>query len=463
MHLFYKPSFVLCSEFSFPVIKKRGKPINSKRKVRLLDVGWGLTKPQGLESVKVEEKDFASGDSFYDYDSVFLDPGKISSLWTDHLRPRGDGSFKSNPREDGGLTRGLQNLMRARREEVKALLSKNGSVFCKLRKPSKELAVVKNDENESIGIYSWLPTSEDLFAAGAERIKNRSGERLEIKRKETQLGNFLDSYSELISYSAVLSDDIQLDNSGLEPLAVTPSGDIASFVLNTNEGNIYFLPAEMKLGQTALDEFIEAATNRFGFQFHGGPSWLDEYSLNEEEVLRSEVEKIEAEMAELSRKKEEKREELNTVSSFKRLLAAKSGFELKSVLRRVLDGLGFGTENANSGIDLLVSSPEGESFALKVGVSCDGPLGLEPYHELVRGINDLKIYENDDPQGVLVVNGYSGSDPAERPDQVKDELLNGCNLYGFTVVTSAELFDAIKGAESEAEKAAAVEKLFQQV
>ena len=413
--------------------------------------------------MKVEEEDFASGDSFYDYDAVFLDPGKISSLWTDHLRPRGDGSFKSNPREDGGLSRGLENLIRARGEEVEELLSKNGSVFCKLRKPGKELTVVKNDENESIDSYSWLPVSKDLHTALIERVKNRKGERMEIKKKETQLGNFLDSYSESISYSATLSGNPKLDHSALEPIAVTPTGDLASFALNANAGNIYFLPAEMELDQTLLDEFIEVALSLFGFKFHGGPSWLDEYSLNEEKALRSEVEEIEAEISELSHQKEEKREELNTVASFKRLLAAKSKFELKSVLRRVLNGLGFETELANSGIDILVSSPEGESFALKTGVNLAGPIGLEPYHELVRGINDLKIYENDDPQGVLVVNGYSDSDPAERPDQVKDELLNGCNLYGFTVVTSAELFDVIKGDGTREEKAAAVKKLFDQV
>ena len=413
--------------------------------------------------MKVEEESFATGNSFYDYDAVFLDPGKISSLWTDHLRPRGDGSFKSNPREDGGLTRGLKNLMRARREEIKELLSHNGSVFCKLRNPGKALTVVKKEENESIDSYSWLPISEDLYTALAARIKNRKGERLEIKRRETRLGSFLASYRELFSYTATLSGNPELEHSALEPIAVTPSGEIASFALNTNEGSIYFLPAEMELDQSALDEFIEVTAGLFGFQFHGGPSWLDEYVLDEEKALRSEVEEIEAEMSELGRKKEEKREELNTVAGFKRLLAAKSEFELESILREVLAGLGFRTEDANSGIDLLVSSPEGESFALKAGVNRDGPIGLEPYHELVRGINDLKIYENDDPQGVLVVNGYSGSDPAERPDQVKEELVHGCNLYGFTLVTSAELFEAIKGEEDREEKAAAVKKLFEQV
>ena len=353
--------------------------------------------------------------------------------------------------------------MQARREEVKELLSKHGSVFCKLRNPGKELTIVKNDENESIGSYSWLPISKELYTTLAEGIKYRKGERLEVKRKETRLGSFLASYNELISYTAALSGNTRLDHSPLETIAVTPSGELASFVLNVNEGNIYFLPAEMELDQSALDEFIETAASLFGFKFYGGPAWLDEYVLDKEKALRAEVEEIEAEMSELGRKKEEKREELNTVAGFKRLLAAKSEFELESVLREVLAGLGFRTEDANSGIDLLVSSPEGESFALKAGVDRNGPIGLEPYHELVRGINDLKIYENDDPQGVLVVNGYSGSDPNERPDQVKDELLHGCNLYGFTLVTSAELFDAIKGEGGREEKAAAVKKLFEQV
>lgn len=441
---------------------KRGKLIKSNREFKLLDIGWGLNKTEDVESVEVDEDNFASASSFYDYDAVFLDPAELSSLWTDHLRPQGDGSFRSNPREDGGLTRGLQNLMRARQEEVEELLNKNSSVFCKLRKPGKELTVVKNGENESIGSYSWLPTTEGLIDPVSKGIKKRKGKRLKITKKNSPLGAFLDSYREVISYRAVFNRDIKMSDVRVESIAVTPSDELAGFALNVNGGNIYFLPAEMNLDQSGEQELLEAAGDLFGFQLYEGPRWLDEYKLEEEKSLRSEYEETKENIAELRQKKEEKLEDLKAVSSYKRLLSAGSEFELKAVLGRVLDDLGFGTDQANSGIDILVSSPEDDSFAVKVGVNHDGPLGLEPYHELVRGINDLKIYENDDPQGVLVVNGYSGSDPAERPEQIKDELLSGCNLYGFTVITSTELFEVLKGKRSLKEKAAAVEKLFEQ-
>lgn len=412
--------------------------------------------------MEVDEEDFSSANSFYDYDAILIDPAEVSSLWTDYLRPRDDGSFRSNPREDGGLTRGVQNLMRARREEIEELLNKNRSVFCKLRKPGKDLTVVKNGENKNVGRYSWLPIGEELFSPGRKSVKKRQGERLEITRKDLQLGAFLDSYRDLVSYSAVLDKNIKKVDSAAEAIARTPSGELVAFTLKANGGSIHFLPAEMDLDKSARKDFLEVAENIFGFQFNQGPGWLDDHSLEEEKTLKSEFEEIKEEVSKLKHKMEEKRKELKAVSSFKRLLVAGSEFELKTVLQRALKELGFETKRADTGIDLLVTSPEGERFALKVGVNRDGPLGLEPYHELVRGINDLKIYENDDPQGVLLVNGYSSSDPAERPEQVKDELLSGCNLYGFTVVTSTELFELVKEKLSREERAAAVEELFEQ-
>ncbi len=412
--------------------------------------------------MEVDEGDFSSANSFYDYDAIFIDPVEVSSLWTDYLRPRDDGSFRSNPREDGGLTRGVQNLMRARREEIDELLDKNRSVFCKLRKPGKNLTVVKNGENKNVGSYSWLPIGEDLFSPGREALKKRQGERLEITRKDLQLGAFLDSYRDLVSYSAVLDKNIKAVDSAAEAIARTPSGELAAFTLKANGGNVHFLPAEMDLDKSAREDFLEVAGDLFSSQLYQKPGWLDDYGLEEEKAHRSKFEEIKEEISQLKLKMEEKREELKAASSFKRLLVAGSEFELKAVLQRVLKELGFETDQADSGIDMLVSSPEGERFALKVGVNRDGPLGLEPYHELVRGINDLKIYENDDPQGVLVVNGYSSSDPAERPKQIKDELLSGCNLYGFTVVTSTELFEVVKEKGGREERAAAVEELFEQ-
>jgi hypothetical protein len=111
---------------------------------------------------------------------------------------------------------------------------------------------------------------------------------------------------------------------------------------------------------------------------------------------------------------------------------------------RALQASGFDVEEGNSGIDIMVSDSQDVNLAITVGADPESPVGLEPYHKLVKGINELKIYENEDPQGVVVLNGYAVSPPDEREDQLSEELVEGCNLYGFTVLTAEEVFEMIK-------------------
>ncbi|MFB6215069.1 MAG: hypothetical protein ABEI54_04285, partial [Candidatus Bipolaricaulia bacterium] len=105
---------------------------------------------------------------------------------------------------------------------------------------------------------------------------------------------------------------------------------------------------------------------------------------------------------------------------------------------------GFDVEKGCSGIDLMITDSDEVSLAITVGASSEGPVDLDPYHRLVKGINELKIFENKDPQGVVVVNGYGAEDPADRENQAEEELLEGCNLYGFTVLTAERIFERIK-------------------
>ncbi|MCF7890641.1 hypothetical protein K9M78_05415 [Candidatus Bipolaricaulota bacterium] len=408
-------------------------------------MSWGFSEEVDTESFRISRGEFAKADSLSDFDVVFIDPGGIDQLWTDHLRPQSDGKFRTNPEDDRGLARGMENLFRARREEVVNLLEKaGGTIFCKLRKPGRELTVLKRDEKEEFNRYSWLPDPEKELIKGGRAIENRQGKRLSLREISSPAVTLLNDFKETVSYEAVLSNEKTSDSQSFEIFATTPTGNVASLSIDRGDGSIVFLPAGVELEVSGERKLLEVAEKVVRGGGYFSPSWLDKYNLPAEKDIRNELEKIDREVSRLQKQKQEETKELRDIDVLKGLLSSRTNYELKSSLSRALEVAGFDVEEGGSGIDLIVTDSEKVNLAITVGANAEAPVDLDPYHRLVRGINELKIFENKDPQGVVVVNGFGAEDPAGRGDQLEEELLEGCNLYGFTVLTAEEIFGRIK-------------------
>ncbi|MFB6291551.1 MAG: hypothetical protein ABEJ25_07505 [Candidatus Bipolaricaulia bacterium] len=408
-------------------------------------MGWGLSEEIELDKVRVTKGEFAKSDSISDFNLVFLDPEGIELLWTDHLTPQSDGRFRTNPNQDGGLANGLDNLLQARREEVVQLLERVGGViFCKLRKPGRGLSVLTGDEEKLVNRYSWLPDKERKTFRSGRIIEPRKGTHLAPVDMSTPVVSFLKEFREEVSYEAVFSEEGLSERQSFEVLARTPSDDIASLGFTRGKGNFVFLPARMDLGDAGVQKLVETAKKVMMGGAYYRPSWLDEYTVPAEEDIREELKEIDREVSRLKKQKKKKTEKLGEIDQLKGLLSSRTDSELKESLSRALEVAGFDVEEGCAGIDLIVSDSEEVNLAITVGAHPDALVGLDPYHRLVEGINELKIFENKDPQGVVVVNGFGSKNPDSRGDQLKEELLKGCNLYGFTVVTADKIFERIK-------------------
>lgn len=389
--------------------------------------------------------DFAKADSLSDFDLVFVDPVRIDQLWTTHLTPQSDGKFRTNPDEDGGLSSGLRNLMSARREELINLLEEaGGAVFCKLRKPGRELTVLKKEEEEEINRYTWLPDTEMKLFRSGRAIETRKGKSLKLRKVSSPVVSFLNDFRESISYESVLKNQSLPDGQSSEVFASTPTGGFVSFGFVRGEGSLVFLPAGMELEVSGEQELVKAAGRVVRGGGYYSPSWLGNYRLPSEKDIRNELKEIDEEVSRLEKQREEKTEELRNIDVLKGLLSSRTNHELKSSLSRALEVAGFDVEEDCSGIDLMITDSEKVNLAITVGANPEAPVDLDPYHRLVQGINELKIFENKDPQGVVVANGFGAEDPADRDNQATEELLEGCNLYGFTVLTAEEIFERIK-------------------
>ncbi len=339
--------------------------------------------------------------------------------------------------------------MDARREEVLDLMREgHGPLFCKLRKPGRPLKVIDREEEEEVYIYSWLPGLKEGDVLNRLNLSKGGGERLNVMRRGSHIAGFLMSHNEDISYEVAVKDSSLLEDESIDVLASTPAGNIAAFAYEVGGGKIFFLPSELAGGE----EFLEAVEKLLRDGLTPAPSWLEGYRISDEESVQSEINELDDQIEELQATRETKQKELYLLGAFKELLPVRTDFGLKKVLLRVLKRLDLNAEEGRSGIDLRVKSPDGSQFAVKVGTEVGGPVGVKPYHELVRGINDLKIYENDDPQGVLVVNGYADEDPKDRSKQFEKELEEGCKLYGFSLVKTDEIYEEMKKLENGAER-----------
>ncbi len=329
-------------------------------------------------------------------------------------------------------------------EELVNLLEKSGgALFCKLRKTGRELSVLNKGEKEKFNRYSWLPDTERELFRNGQAIETRKGTRLSTWEISSPVSKFLRDTQDSISYEAFLKSQSLSEIKNSEVFASTPSGNPVSFAFLRGEGSIIFLPASMDLGLSDEEKLLEVAKKVVSSGGYYRPSWIENYHLPAEKDIRKELNDIDRKISQLEKQKKSKVKELTDIDVLKGLLSARTDYELKASLSRALEVSGLEVTEGGTWIDLIVTDSEGVNLAITVGANPEGPVGLDPYHRLVKGINELKIFENKDPQGVVVGNGFGIENPADREESLKEELMEGCNLYGFTVVTAEEIFARI--------------------
>lgn len=422
-----------------------------ENKLRILDLGWGLQ--DGLEGYAdlVDKSSFHNSPSLSDYDAVLLDPKEISQLWEDHLSPGRDGAYSTSPKTDGGLSRGLKNLFKTRRRDVESLLfNRSGLLLVKLRRPSRKLEIVEEGGISQIHRYSWLPQEWGGELFSGNNLTRSWGKRVTLEKRDTPSAHYLESNRDHIQYEATVQPQaLEVEGGSFNPIARTITGELVSFEVEIGGGKMIFLPPLAGEESKKTFELIESSLST---PPRGPlPEWTknERYHFDGERKVKAEVESLEKKISSLKSKEEGLERDLKEYRLYRRLLFARTGIELGRVLSEVLVRSGFNVQDLSPHLDVYACRSDADCFAINFAASPDGPIGLEPYHRLVRGIDELRIYENKDPQGVLLVNGYADHEPGQREGQFDKELQQGCNLYGFTLITADELFTSVKTGKEE--------------
>ena len=417
--------------------------------MRIVAIGWELAGPG------IEQAELFSAESLASYDAVLLDPKEVPRLWHGHARLEGDGSWRLYPGQDLGLSRALERLVSLRREELTDLLQKGGGVLVVRVRDAGPAVEIVGSPPRRVTPYSLLPRlslvadPHHLALPQGLRFVPRRGRDIVRVEPEHPLSGYLEGFREL-GYEAVLTSSLGAPLSAFgRVLAENRVGDVVAWDLPVGPGRILFLPAfpgadarrAAELLLPALAELLEEPLPVTG------PDWLSRYPLPGEEKLAERLSQLREEQKRLGQETRAAERELGKLAGLRGLLYPRGLAGLRAAVRLALEELG---AQAVSEQGRFVSARAGrEELLFRPALSHTGPIGPEPYRELLLALDRMSTEEGRRVHGVLVAVAESRLEPKRRGPQWTEAVRRGCAEHGITLVSGYQLFQALQVALSE--------------
>jgi hypothetical protein len=410
--------------------------------MRILSLG------QGLPDANIDNFNWASALSFYDYDAIVVDPAEAVSALVEGL-VRGEGDFQTYddiPIADGPTssdTVGLADLLRRRRDETEKLLARGGLVvvFGYPDVPHPKVAGFTGCHR-----YYWLPapTGTDY---GAGFVKAASGRHVKVVDYEHPFANYLDARRDDVLYRASFAEGA----TGFPGARVVgrSAGDTAICIdVPVGGGRVIFVPAlPPRLSGSdrgaAASHLVAAIRNTLLTSAEGSaPDWVGQVTLPGLDASRRRMEDAEAKLDELEAELDEARNEYRATELYRRVLwqEGKYGFELP--VREALKLLGL-TEYSTPDMPGRFAY-KGDQLMVEAE-SSTGAVGMDPHYRLRQRIEERIVDDaREPPRGLIVVNGYREIEPARREQEHLDALRVASESMRYCVITASQLFEAVK-------------------
>jgi hypothetical protein len=420
--------------------------------VRVLALGIALPDAQ------VDNYDWASAPSFFDYDAMVVDPAALSKLIAGVEETGGLYlTYADEPVADGptsSTTVGLADLLRRRREETQRLLAKGGLVVC--------FAYPDVPHPNVTGFtgchrYYWLPAPGGTDY-GSKYVLPGEGVSVTTTDYEHPFADYLERHRNNILYRALFAEGENSFGPDAKVIGRSPGGAALAVDFEVAGGRVIFLPAlPERLGgadrSTTASAIVTAIRNTLLLSAEDKPpQWLDRHPLPGIEAARARVEAAESATDDAEQDLEEARNEYRKIDLYRRLLwqEGKYGFDLP--VRDALSLLGF--INFSRPDEPAVFLYDGERLLVETEGSPNA-VGMEPHYRLRQRIEQQIASEGKRQRGLIVVNGYRELPPQERPQQFEDSLHLAAETMRYCVVESTRLFEAVRahmedGTSSEA-------------
>lgn len=423
--------------------------------MRVLSISWELEGP-GLERAEL-----FSAESLASYDAVALDPADVPRLWRGRAQLEGDGTWRLYPGRDMGLSRALERLLGLRREELADLVQRGGGVLLVRVRAESDFVEIAGNPPRRITPYVLLPhlslvsDPHHLSLPQGLRFIPRRGRDVVWVERFHPLSRLLQEFKGA-GYEAVLASSLGAPLSAFgRVLARNRVGDVLAWDLPVGGGHIVFLPA-----------FPGVDPGRFGALLVEGlaglldrplpeaePKWLSGYTLPGEDELRDKLAALRAERERLEEQETALVGELNRLSWLKGLIHPRGEAGLRRAVGMALEALGLSVAEEEGFV--LARSRKGE-LLVRAALSLDGPVGPEPYRELLLTLDRLRNEEGRKAYGLLVAVAEPRLDPKRRGPQWTETVRRGCREHGIALVSGYQLFQALRAVLADEAQAADV-------
>lgn len=408
--------------------------------MRILSIGQGMPDPS------MDNYNWASALSFYDYDALIVEPAEGVSKFVEEVG-RGEGGYTTYddlPVLEGYTNAdsvGLVDVLRRRREETERLLARGGLVVCFAH---PDVAHPRVMGFTGFHRYQWLPAPEGCDY-GASYIKPASGRSIKVIDWEHPFANFLDSLDGIL-YRAVFAEGAA-GFPGARVIARSSGGAAVAVDVPVGAGRVIFLPA---LSPNLLSQerynlagrMTAAVRNTLLTSAEGEPpNWVQEQTLPGLLDARTRMEDAEAKLDELEAQLDEARNEYRGLDRYRRILwqEGKYGFELPVRDCLVLLGATAYSQPDEPAIFSLAT----ETVHMEAESSL-GEVGMEPHYRLRERIESRISKDKRRAYGLIVVNGFREQPPGERATQYAESLRIAAESMRYCVITATDLFEAVR-------------------
>ena len=400
----------------------------------------------GMPDQTIDNYNWASALSLFDYDALLIDPMLGVSKFVEDVA-RGEGEYETYdelPVGEGFTNAdavGLVDILRRRRDETERFLARGGLVVC--------FAYPDVAHTRIVGFtgfhrYHWLPAPEGSDY-GPAYLKPASGRSVKVIDWEHPFASFLDSTTAFLYRASIAEGAASFP--GARVIARSSGGAAVAVDMQVAGGRVIFIPA-LALNLTSLQRsqiagaLSAAIRNTLLTEAEGAaPEWIEEISLPGVEDARTRMDDAEAKLDELESELDAARSEYRGLDRYRRILwqQGKYGFELP--VRDALTLLGataYGQPDEPAVFNLGV-----ETVMVEAESSSD-EVGMEPHYRLRERMENRIATNKRRAFGLIVVNGHSQVSPAERERQYADSLRIAAESMRYCVLTATDLFEAVR-------------------
>jgi hypothetical protein len=408
--------------------------------MRILSIGQGLPDPA------MDNYNWASALSFHDFDALLVDPALGVSKFVEDVA-HGEGSYETYddlPVAEGFTNAdavGVVDILRRRRDETERFLARGGLVVC-FAYP--DVAHPRVTGFTGFHRYHWLPAPQDCNY-GPDYLKPASGRAVKVTDWEHPFANFLDNTTAFLYRASIPEGAAGFP--GAKVIARSPGGVAVAVDMPLAGGRLILIPAlavnltSQQRSQIAAN--LSAAIRNTLLTAAEGepPEWIHDLELPGINEAESRMEDAEAKLDELEADLDAARNEYRGLDRYRRILwqEGKYGFELPVRDALVL----LGATSYSQPDEPAVFSMATETVMVEAE-SGTGEIGMDAHYRLRERMEARISREKRRPFGLIVINAYNQTAPAQRERQYSDALRIAAESMRYCIITATDLFDAVR-------------------